>query len=72
VVRSKEAEHSLHKPKIKLSPLPSLSQGLGNCDIDFFISRHCFHIMRPKFQKFKRDQNATEKFKIVINESEKL
>jgi len=28
--------------------------------------------MRPKFPKFKRDQNAAEKFQIGIDESEKL
>jgi hypothetical protein len=40
---------------------------IGNCDIDIFIFRHRFQ-MRPKFAKFKRDWNATEKFWIYINE----
>ncbi len=35
---------------------------LGNCDVDFYIFRHCFHIMRLKFLKFKRGQNASENF----------
>jgi hypothetical protein len=52
----------------------SLVQGifillLGNCDIDFFIFWHCFHITSPKFPKFKKDQNDTEKFQIGNNES---
>ncbi len=45
---------------------------LGNCDIYIFIFCHRFYIMRQKFLKFERDRNATEKFKIYINKSEKL
>ena len=45
---------------------------LGKCDTDFFIFRCCFRIMRLKFPKFKRDQNAAKKFRIGINESEKF
>jgi len=45
---------------------------LGNCDIYFFVFCHRFHIMRPKFPKFERDQNAAQKFLIDIYESEKL
>jgi hypothetical protein len=51
----------------------------GNCDIDFLILRHRFHIMSLKFQKFERVQNDAEKFQIMkkrkceitnLNESE--
>jgi hypothetical protein len=31
---------------------------VGNCDIDLFIFCYRFHIMRPKFLKFERGQNA--------------
>ncbi len=44
--------------------LPTLN--VGNCDIDFFIFRHRFQIGRPKFTKFERDLNASEKFQIYI------
>jgi len=40
---------------------------LGNNDIDF-----CFWIVRTKFMKFKRDQNATEIFWIYIDDCENL
>ncbi len=42
---------------------------LGNWDIDVFIFRHRFQIMRLKFLKFSRDQNGAENFQIGINES---
>jgi hypothetical protein len=45
---------------------------IGNCDIDFFDFHHCYHIMRLKFLKFKRGQNAAEKIQIDNNRSEKL
>ncbi len=45
---------------------------VGNCDIDFLIFCHCFHIMWLKFPKFKRYQNAAEIFCIGINKSEYL
>jgi hypothetical protein len=35
---------------------------LSNCDVGYFIFHHCFHIMSPKFLKFKRVQNIAEKF----------
>ncbi len=39
----------------------SLRLKLGNCDIDFFVyHHHCFHVMSPKFLKFKRVQNVAE------------
>jgi hypothetical protein len=45
---------------------------VGNCNIDVFIFWHQFQIMRMKFTKFERDQNATEKFSNYINESKNL
>ncbi len=45
---------------------------LGNWDIDFWIFRHHFYIMRKNFQKFERGWNAAEKFWIGNNESMKL
>jgi hypothetical protein len=47
-------------------------KAIDNCDIDFFTFRNCVHIMRLKFLKFERDQNAAENFQIGINESMKL
>jgi hypothetical protein len=44
---------------------------VGNCDIDFFIFCHHFCIMRPKYLKFERDQNATDKNSNGINERAK-
>jgi hypothetical protein len=44
---------------------------VGNCDIYFFIFRHRFCIMRLKYLKFKRDQNAAEKIQIALNERAK-
>jgi hypothetical protein len=41
---------------------------VGNCDIYFFIFRHRFCIMRLKYLKFERDQNAAEKNSNGINE----
>jgi hypothetical protein len=32
-----------------------VAQAVGNCDIDLFIFRHCFCIMKPKFPKVERD-----------------
>jgi len=42
-------------------------------DIDFLsiAIHHCFQIARLKFTKFERDQNATEKFQVFMNESKK-
>ncbi len=42
----------------KIGPGPgyrALTLMKGNCDIGFFIFRHQFHIMRPKFLKFVKD-----------------
>ncbi len=55
-----------------LEPTLSLEFNIGNCDIDFFIFCHRFCITRPKFLKFKRDQNVAENFWIWINEIKKL
>jgi hypothetical protein len=38
---------------------------LRNCDYDFFVFRHQFHITSPKFLKFERVQNSAVKFWIV-------
>ncbi len=38
----------------------------SNCDIDFFIFRHRFRIMRQKFLKFESDQNAAKKFELTL------
>ncbi len=46
--------------------------GQGNFDIDFFITCHCFCIMRPKFLKLKRGQNAAGTFQIGNNERAQL
>ncbi len=43
---------------------------VGSCDIDFFMFRHRFRIMRLKFLKFERVQNAAENFCIGLNERE--
>jgi len=44
----------------------------GKCNIDFFIFRHLFCIMRLKFLKFERDQNTAKKIQIGIKESAKV
>ncbi len=49
-----------------------MRQKLGNCDIDFFIFRYRFHIMRLKYLKFARDQNAAKNFLIGNTESAEL
>ncbi len=38
----------------------------GNCDIDFFIFRHRFHILRPKFPQFERVWNVAN----IINDTD--
>jgi hypothetical protein len=38
----------------------------GNCDIDFFIFRCQFQIVRPKFTKFEKDQNDAKNFKVKL------
>ncbi len=40
---------------------------VGNCDFDIFNFRHCFCIMRLKFQKFERTQNA-----VYVTQTESL
>ncbi len=39
---------------------------LGNCDIDFFVFRHCFGIVCQKFLKFERVTNVAEKFWLLL------
>ncbi len=45
---------------------------VGNFNIDFFNFRNRFHLMRPKFPKFERDQNVGEKFWFGKNESTEM
>ncbi len=73
---------SVKLPNLKLKTLPKqlnniyctpqiqIQQSLGNYDIDFFNFRHRFQIARPKFMKFKRDQNDTVKFQSYIYENQ--
>jgi len=58
-VRSVTAyKHSASSLKTKTL---KLSQGLGNCNIDFFIFHHPFHVMSLSFPKFKRVLNVAKK-----------
>jgi len=56
---------------IMLSAVSPRAPQLGNCYIDFLIFCLHFGIIRVKFLKFEKDQNATEKFWIYITEKQK-
>ncbi len=45
---------------------------ISSCDIDFLIFHHSYWIKRSNFPKFKRGQNAVEKFWISNDEAQIL
>ncbi len=44
---------------------------VGNCDIDFFIFRHSFQIMRPNLWNLKETEMLPKNIKVILTKAKK-